>query len=59
MKVLILAGSPRKNGNTNSLVKVFVDEVADSSVTNGLDIGCEIVNLYDLHIEPCLACRKC
>ncbi len=59
MKVLILAGSPRRKGNTNSLVKVFADEVGKAAEVSNAEIDCEIVNLYDLHIEPCLACRKC
>jgi multimeric flavodoxin WrbA len=59
MKVLILAGSPRRKGNTNSLVKVFTDEAGKAAESSNVDIVCEVVNLYDLHIEPCVACRKC
>ena len=51
MKVLILAESPRKKGNTNALVSAFC-EVLDKNTY-------DVVNLYDLQIEPCLACRYC
>lgn len=52
-KILILNGSPRKNGKTASLVKAFVDG-ADAS-------GNEIKNLYlqDMNIGGCLACEGC
>ena len=51
MKILILAASPRKKGNTNALVSAFC-EVLDKNTY-------DVVNLYDLQIEPCLACRHC
>jgi len=52
-KVCILKGSPRKNGNTNALVEPFTAEL----IAN----GCEVTafSLYDMKLEPCLACRKC
>jgi len=53
MKVLILVGSPRKNGNTAALVTPFTQELTQS----GADV--ETVWLYDREIHPCLACRSC
>lgn len=53
MKICILMGSPRKNGNTASLLKPFCERLAD----NGHD--CETVWLYDKKISPCTACRAC
>lgn len=53
MKYLILMGSPRKNGNTNALVKPFMEELK----REGTEVSC--VWLYDKKIEPCLGCRKC
>ena len=52
-KILILNGSPRKNGKTASLVKAFVDGAEAS--------GNEIKNLYlqDMNIGGCLACEGC
>ena len=77
MHVLILTASPRKNGNTNALVRAFCEELDDNGAKQaGCDkkrldeqTGCvkneigtvryEVVNLYDMQIEPCLACRHC
>ena len=52
-KILILNGSPRKNGKTASLVKAFV-EGAES-------IGNEVKELYlqEMNIGGCLACEGC
>ncbi|MBQ3405291.1 MAG: flavodoxin family protein [Oscillospiraceae bacterium] len=52
-KILILNGSPRKNGKTASLVKAF-EEGAVSS-------GNEVKNLYlqGMSIGGCLACEAC
>lgn len=49
MKTLVLSASPRRRGNTNSLTDSFCTELTDY----------DRVNLYDMQIEPCLACRKC
>ncbi len=52
-KILILNGSPRKNGKTASLIDAFV-EGAEST-------GNEVNNLYlnSMNIKGCLACEKC
>ena len=52
-KILILNGSPRKNGKTASLVKAFI-EGAESS-------GNEVKELYlqGMNIGGCLACEGC
>ena len=53
MKVLILNGSPRSNGNTsiavNELAKIFAEE----------DIETEIVQLGNKDIRGCIACGSC
>ena len=53
MKVLILNGSPRKNGNTSAaideIVKVFEKE----------EIETEIVSVGSLSIRGCVACNSC
>ena len=50
--VLILSGSPRKNGNTDLLV---------SSFANGAKINheVEIVSIHDYKINPCIGCNTC
>jgi multimeric flavodoxin WrbA len=46
-------GSPRKNGNTASLLTPFVEELS------ALGAGHSLLRLYDRRIEPCIACRTC
>ena len=53
MKVCILMGSPRKQGNTNALLVPFRQEL------EALGAETETVWLYDLDIRPCTACRAC
>mgnify|MGYP002407620990 CR=1 FL=1 len=53
MKYCILIGSPRKNGNTASLLKPFIAELENQ----GEEVSCTW--LYDKEIGPCQACRNC
>ena len=53
MKVLILMGSPRKNGNTAALLAPFCEELKRGRAE------VETVWLYDQNIQPCIACRAC
>lgn len=53
MKVCILMGSPRPNGNTASLVELFANELKKHDVEVG------VINLFTKSIKPCIACRKC
>jgi len=53
MKYCILIGSPRKAGNTASLLGPFIDELKKA----GAEVSC--IWLYDKKIEPCIACRTC
>ncbi len=52
-RVCVLCGSPRREGNTNQLVRAFVNETET--------LGCETEQffLYDMELRPCLACRAC
>ena len=52
-KILILNGSPRKNGKTASLVKAFSEGAQDA--------GNEVKELYltGMNINGCLACEGC
>lgn len=50
MKTLILNGSPRVNGDTESLIKI---------VTQNLTGEKKIVNAYRCAISPCVDCRYC
>lgn len=51
--VVILAGSPRKNGNTNWLVSEFTGEL------DALGKSYRVLDLYDLDMKGCTACRSC
>lgn len=53
MRVSILMGSPRKNGNTAALLRPFMD------VLEAKGCSCELIWLYDKKIQPCCACRTC
>lgn len=53
MKYCILMGSPRKTGNTASLLKPFMEEL----LTPGAEY--DLIWLYDKNIFPCIACRAC
>ena len=50
MKTLIFNGSPRKNGDTASLLKVL---------TENLEGEVKIVSAYSCGISPCIDCRYC
>lgn len=53
MKILVLMGSPRKNGNTIQITEPFMDEAKK------LGAEVEIAWLYDKNIKGCLSCRVC
>lgn len=53
MNVLILMGSPRKNGNTRQLLEPFTETLEARGAET------ETVWLYDRDIRPCTACRTC
>ena len=53
MKVCILMGGPRPEGNTASLTRPFLETLRQS--------GCAVsaLALYNLDLRPCTACRTC
>lgn len=53
MKVCILMGSPRKEGNTAALAAPFVETLKSK--------GAEVTtfDVYDMDLRPCVACRTC
>ena len=53
MKVCILMGSPRENGNTASLLKPFIEEIQKEG------FGYNLFWLKDMDIDPCTSCRTC
>lgn len=53
MKILILTGSPHKNGTSNTLVKEFVK----GAIEVGHEV--EIIDIAKSNIYPCLGCEAC
>ncbi|MDR2503836.1 MAG: flavodoxin family protein [Deltaproteobacteria bacterium] len=53
MKCVILAGSPRKNGNTAALLRPFTERLTE------LGAECELIRLHEKKIGGCVACRAC
>ena len=52
MNILILSGSPRKGGNTDLLVEVFVKGASQKHHV-------EIVSVHDYKVNPCMGCNAC
>lgn len=52
MNILIIAGSPRKGGNTDLLVDAFVSGAAQNNRV-------EVVQVRDYKINPCIGCDFC
>lgn len=53
MNVLLINGSPRKNGNTSALADLFVKEMSGK----GFDVVTEF--LFDKNIKGCTNCNRC
>ena len=51
-KIIILTGSPRKDGNTAMLAKAFADGAGQRHEV-------EIIPAADCRIQPCLGCNRC
>ena len=52
MNILILSGSPRKNGNTDLLVDAFAKGVSEKHHV-------EVVSVHDYKVNPCMGCNAC
>jgi multimeric flavodoxin WrbA len=52
MNILDLNGSPRRNGNVASLLKMVTEGISDQHQV-------EWINIYYLKMKPCMACMKC
>lgn len=53
MNVLIFLGSPRKNGNTETLVKSVMTGIQEAGSTS------ELIRLSEHKINPCIGCGGC
>lgn len=52
MRILILIGSPRKNGNTELLAKAFARGARKSHQV-------EMISVADYQVMPCIGCNSC
>ena len=52
MNILILSGSPRKNGNTDLLVEAFSKGTSEKHHV-------EVVSVHDYNVHPCMGCNAC
>ena len=52
MNILILSGSPRKNGNTDLLVEAFSKGASEKHHV-------EVVSVHDYKVNPCMGCNAC
>lgn len=55
MNIVIINGSPRKDGNTVKMCRAF----ADGAISQKHDATVEIVNLYDFDFKGCKSCFAC
>lgn len=53
MKVVIINGSPRKNGNTSAAVGLVSEELAKAGIDS------EVLNIGGMEIRGCMACNYC
>jgi multimeric flavodoxin WrbA len=53
MKVVGVVGSPRKNGNVDTLVNAAIDGA------KSIGMQAQVFHLGDMHLQGCVACRRC
>lgn len=58
MKITIINGSPRKNGNTAKAARVFAEELRAAIGLSGGD-STETIALAERDVRRCLGCRVC
>ncbi len=52
-EILGVGGSPRKNGNSDILLRQVLAGVSQEN------IGCSLVQLRDIQFQGCIGCEKC
>lgn len=58
-KILLINGSPRKNGQTAALLNIFKLEIEKISQENPNGTMCNILHLCDYEISHCSGCDSC
>jgi multimeric flavodoxin WrbA len=59
MKILVLVGSYRKNGNTEQIANLITEQLQNIAAQNHEIIEIETLNLGHQNISPCRGCRVC
>lgn len=59
MKILILQGSYRKNGNTAGIVDMIRDHLSRLAADNNVRFDAETIHLGHMNIGICRGCRAC
>lgn len=59
MKILVLLGSHRRNGNTDHLVKLVMEHVSRQAEQAGVGLDVETVYLGQRNLKYCRGCRIC
>jgi multimeric flavodoxin WrbA len=59
MKILVIIGSGRKNGNTQKACTIFCEELAQLAAAAETALEIETVSLGATNISPCRGCRTC
>ncbi len=59
MKICIVNGSRRRNGNTAGVLEIFENELRRSAARRGIPMDIVHVRLGETRIEPCRGCRAC
>ena len=53
MRIIVLMGSPNKNGSTKILVDSFVQGATEAKHT------CEVIDVCRANVHPCIGCVRC
>jgi multimeric flavodoxin WrbA len=59
MKILVLIGSYRKNGNTDQVTELIKTELKIAADQNGESVDVETIFLGHQQLAPCRGCRVC
>lgn len=58
-KVIAVYGSPRRGGNTDTLMNKFLEGLCECKTSNSLEIIVEKIFVSNLKISPCRECCNC
>lgn len=59
MKILAIVGSYRKNGNTDQMVRLILERMAQLAAAQQVLLDVETVYLGHPEVQPCRGCRVC